>query len=214
MLPVLVCFVALVGLLVAERLDSAPGRAIAKPIAASAFVWAGIAWGGLDTVYGRWLLTGLMLCWLGDALLLPAGQSIWFQLGIAAFLLGHVAYALSFVHLGLDPAASIGFGLALAMAAAFALRWLRPHVPAAFRAAVVAYVIIISAMVVAALSAVAQGAPVAIAIGAVGFALSDLSVARDRFVSPGFANGAWGLPAYFASQLVLAYSIRLVASAQ
>jgi uncharacterized membrane protein YhhN len=210
MLPVLVCVLAVVGLLVAERADSAVGRAVAKLVAASAFVWAGVAWGGLETAYGQWLLAGLVLCWLGDALLLPAGQSIWFQLGIAAFLLGHVAYAMSFARLGVDPVALVGFGVVLAMPAALALRWLRPHVPTAFRVAVFAYVAVISAMVAVALSSVVGGAPLAIGVGAVGFALSDVSVARDRFVAPGFVNGAWGLPAYFASQLVLAYSISLV----
>lgn len=210
MLPILVCLVAVAGLLVAERADSAAGRAITKLAAASAFVWAGLAWGALSTPYGQSLLAGLVLCWIGDALLLPAGQSIWFRLGIAAFLLGHVAYAVAFVQLGVDLPALVGFGLAMAIAAAVALRWLRPHVPQAFRSAVVAYVAVISGMVVVALSAVAAGAPLAIGLGALGFASSDLSVARDRFVSPGFVNGAWGLPAYFVSQLVLAYSIRLV----
>jgi hypothetical protein len=37
--------------------------------------------------------------------------------------------------------------------------------------------------------------------------LSDLSVARDRFVAPGFVNRAWGLPTYFAAQLLLAASV-------
>ena len=210
MLPILVCLVAVVGLLVAARRNSAVGRAFTKLIAASAFVWAGVAWGGLDSAYGQWLLAGLVLCWLGDALLLPAGQSLWFQLGIGAFLLGHVAYTLSFARLGLDPAALVGFGIGLVIAATLALRWLRPHVPADFRVAVVAYVVVVSAMVVVAFAAVVRGAPLAIGVGALGFALSDLSVARDRFVVPGFLNGGWGLPAYFMSQLVLAYSVSLV----
>jgi hypothetical protein len=32
-------------------------------------------------------------------------------------------------------------------------------------------------------------------------------VARDRFVEQAFVNGAWGLPLYFAAQIVLALSI-------
>ena len=43
--------------------------------------------------------------------------------------------------------------------------------------------------------------------GAAMFCVSDLSVARDRFVSPGFVNGAWGLPLYFGGQLLLAASV-------
>lgn len=214
MIPVLVCLIAVIGLLFAEWHDSMPGRAISKLTAASMFVWLAVAGGATTTPYGAWLLAGLVLCWSGDALLLPLGQSIWFQLGIGSFLLGHVAYAIAFTRLGPDPLALVVAGVALGVAAIFVLRWLRPHVPADFRVAVVAYVTVISAMVVMAVAAVAAGAPLAIAVGAVGFALSDLSVARDRFVAPGFVNGAWGLPLYFAAQLVLAYSAVLVGHAR
>ena len=43
--------------------------------------------------------------------------------------------------------------------------------------------------------------------GAAMFYLSDLAVARDRVVSSGFWNKAWGLPLYFGGQLFLAASI-------
>ena len=53
--------------------------------------------------------------------------------------------------------------------------------------------------------------PVALVVGkwlaAVAFFCSDLSVARDRFVAPGFANRAWGLPLYYAAQLAFAWSV-------
>jgi len=38
------------------------------------------------------------------------------------------------------------------------------------------------------------------------FGISDLFVARQRFVSSGFVNAAVGLPAYFGAQLLLAYT--------
>jgi len=44
-------------------------------------------------------------------------------------------------------------------------------------------------------------------LGGLLFVLSDLAVARDRFVAPGFINRAWGLPTYFAAQLLLAASV-------
>jgi uncharacterized membrane protein YhhN len=43
--------------------------------------------------------------------------------------------------------------------------------------------------------------------GAALFFVSDLAVARDRFVAHGFANRLWGLPAYYAGQLLIAWSI-------
>ncbi len=45
------------------------------------------------------------------------------------------------------------------------------------------------------------------AIGALGFAASDLAVAREQFVRPGSINKLWGLPVYYLSQLALAWTV-------
>jgi uncharacterized membrane protein YhhN len=89
-----------------------------------------------------------------------------------------------------------------------ALRWLRPKVPDDFQIPVISYIGVISVMVIASISAVAAGAPVILAIGAIVFGISDLFVARERFVESGFVNAAVGLPAYFGAQLLLAYTAR------
>jgi len=44
-------------------------------------------------------------------------------------------------------------------------------------------------------------------LGALLFLLSDLAVARDRFVAPVFINRVWGLPMYFCGQLLFAFSV-------
>ena len=75
------------------------------------------------------------------------------------------------------------------------------------RGPVLAYVVVISLMLVAALGSVSQPREVQIALGALAFYGSDLAVARDRFVAPGFANKAWGLPLYYGAQLLLASSV-------
>jgi hypothetical protein len=49
-----------------------------------------------------------------------------------------------------------------------------------------------------------------VAVGALAFAASDVSVARDRFVRPEFVNRAWGLPLYYAAQLLLATTPALI----
>jgi hypothetical protein len=41
-------------------------------------------------------------------------------------------------------------------------------------------------------------------IGALLFYLSDLAVARERFFESGFENRLFGLPAYYAAQVILA----------
>jgi uncharacterized membrane protein YhhN len=72
---------------------------------------------------------------------------------------------------------------------------------------VTAYVVIISAMVAAAIGATAAGATGLILIGAIAFYVSDLAVARNRFVAPGAINRYWGLPLYYLGQLLLAWSV-------
>ena len=206
LLPVAVCLLALALLLVAERFDHRAGQAVAKLGASSAFVWAALVWGVGQTIFGQWILAGLALCWLGDALLLARGRGVGFQLGIGAFTLAHLCYAMACTRLPLDTAAALA-GAALAGLGAWrALRWLGPHLPGDFRIPVRVYVGVISSMLVLAAAAVAGGAPALLGVGALGFALSDLSVARERFVSPGFVNVAWGLPAYFLSQLAIAWA--------
>jgi len=210
MIPaLLVCVCAVLVLVVAERAGHRPSIALAKMLAASAFIAMALAAGALDSSYGRVLLAGLALCWVGDACLLSRGQSTGFLLGIAAFLLAHLAYAIAFIGLGLD---FLGLALGVvfvAVCAAFILRWLWPRVPKDFRIPVASYIGVISVMVASSIGAVFEGAPLVLAIGAVGFAASDLFVARERFVESAFSNSAIGLPAYFGSQLLLAYSASL-----
>ena len=74
------------------------------------------------------------------------------------------------------------------------------------------YVGVIALMLACAIGAVAKGAPWAAGAGALLFALSDLAVAQDRFVAPSFASTLWGLPAYYAAQLLLAFGGRRAVS--
>jgi uncharacterized membrane protein YhhN len=72
------------------------------------------------------------------------------------------------------------------------------------RAAVVAYVAAIVAMMIGALAAHAN---LRLVVGAALFFASDLAVARDRFVKTAFLNKLCGLPAYYAAQLLIAWSL-------
>ena len=72
------------------------------------------------------------------------------------------------------------------------------------------YLAVISLMV--ALGAGAFGAdrmPILLA-APIAFYLSDLAVARDRFVQRSFVNRVWGLPLYYTAQLLFAVSVRQV----
>ena len=95
--------------------------------------------------------------------------------------------------------------------ALISLRWLWPHLDE-FCWPVTFYTIIIATMVAASLIAAPPGnmamAPYWLVIaGALGFAISDLAVARDRFVAHQFSNKLWGLPLYYGAQLMLAASV-------
>jgi len=205
--PVLLCAAAVAALLLAEWRGSRIGVWLAKPLASACFLWAAIAFGAWESSYGRFVLCGLLLCACGDVLLIPRERASAFQAGIAAFLLGHVAYAAAFLWHGFATGALLLALVALAGFAWATLRWLSPSVPPDFVVPVRAYVAVISLMVACALGAAAAGAPLLAPLGAIGFAASDLSVARDRFVARGFVNAAWGLPLYYAAQLVLAASV-------
>ena len=78
------CAAACAVLLVSLRRGSALGVWLSKPVAAGAFVAAGIAAGGLEWGVGRWIVAALALSWLGDLLLIPSGTGACF--GADAYL--------------------------------------------------------------------------------------------------------------------------------
>ncbi len=199
--PEFVCAIAVLVLLVGD----ASGRAwltwIAKPAASLSFVAA--AWVRDPVEPFAWtLVAGLGLCLVGDVCLLSRAR-LAFLAGLSAFFAGHVAYTIAFAQRGLDPLLALGSGAALLVPANFVWRWLAPHVEPAMRPPVLAYVAAITTMVAC---AIATGHALTI-VGAVGFYLSDLSVARDVFVRQALANRLWGLPLYYSAQLCLAHTV-------
>lgn len=177
-----------------------------KPAAAATFVGTGVASGALQSGYGKVMLAGLVLAAAGDVLLIPKSKRS-FLFGLVAFLLGHVAYAVACVVRGIDLHVVLGAAVVMALVAVPILRWLWPHVEKPMRIPVAAYVAVITSMVALAAGAAFRSGQGSILVGAIGFYLSDISVARNRFVAPGIANRVWGLPLYFFSQLILATTV-------
>ncbi len=182
----------------ADARGAAAPRAIGKLGASSAFVLLALAL-GVEGAFERAVLAGLVLSVAGDALLLSARRAA-FLAGLVAFLLAHVAYAGAFA---LRSRPSAWAGLLVLAATAAALRWLWRHL-GHMRAPVVAYCAAIGAMLWLALGVDRPE----VRAGALLFYLSDLLVARDRFVHPGFMNRLVGLPLYYAGQLLLALAVR------
>jgi uncharacterized membrane protein YhhN len=199
---------AMIAFLVAERRDWRLGKWLFKPLASAAFVSAAaLAGHATTTAYGRYVLVALALSWLGDVLLIPKSRRA-FRLGLASFLVGHLAFAAAFVARGVAPVATAAAALIAALVAWPVGRWLLPHVSAGLRIPVVAYMTAISAMVALAVGTTVADPRPLVLVAALAFYVSDLSVARDRFVAPGFVNRLWGIPLYYAAQLLFAASLR------
>ena len=139
-------------------------------------------------------------------LLIPSGSAT-FLAGLGSFLAGHLAFAVAFVVRGVTPLAiAIGLGLLL-LPVALVWRWLAPRLDGAMRVAVPTYVGAITLMVALAAGTAGYRPGWLILAGALLFFVSDLSVARDRFVRAGLVNRLWGLPLYYAAQLLFALSV-------
>jgi uncharacterized membrane protein YhhN len=176
------------------------GKWLTKPFASLAFVALALHSNALECSYGRVILCGLVLAAIGDVLLLLKSQ-IGFQLGILAFLLGHIAFCVAFFSRGISLPALEGVAFITTIAGLAVGRWLWPYA-GKLKGAVVAYILVSAAVA----THMARSNPM-IALGAILFFVSDLSVARDRFIKEEFTNKLWGLPMYYAAEVLLALSI-------
>ena len=194
---------ALVGLQLAGH---AAAAAIAKLVASTAFVILAVKRGALAYVYGRLVLAGLVFSWFGDMFLTSHSQQM-FLAGLAAFLLGHLAYASAFVAHGYQRAWVIGAAVPLTAVAIAVWAWLAPHTPPELSIPVRAYIAVITIMVIFAYGTRGRGGSWFIAAGATLFFLSDLSVAALRLLQTPLPTYVLGLPAYYAAQVCFALSI-------
>ncbi|HEU4384626.1 MAG TPA: lysoplasmalogenase [Anaeromyxobacteraceae bacterium] len=172
-------------------------RAPFKVAASAGFVTLALALGP-EGPHERWILGGLCLSALGDVLLLSVSRR-GFLLGLVAFLLAHLAYAAAFW-----PVATRSPWAAAAVlgATACVLRWLWPHL-GRMRLPVVAYCAAIGLMLWLALGV----GRTEIRLGGLLFWLSDLMVARHRFVRAEPRNRLVGLPLYYAGQYLIALAL-------
>lgn len=178
-----------------------------KILASSAMV-AIVATGspGLDT-YTIFITAGLVASWFGDLALSFRGQRA-FLGGLISFAVAHALYTAGFFARSQMDLLSIAVsGVAMAMTAAAILRWISPHVPHRLQTPVALYVGIISVMVVASFGTSGTLADPRIPTAAVLFAISDVLVARQHFVAPELANRLFGLPIYYAAQVLFAITV-------
>ena len=191
-------------LLSAIRRDRTRERWMAKPAASAVFVAFGLLRADFHSAFDLWMVTGLVLGMAGDVLLIDRRTFRW---GLLTFLAGHAAYIVAFDRAQPWSTWSLVVLVPLVIAATAATRWLWPHA-ASMRGAVSAYILVISVMAWGGIAlSLSEALPPAVAVGATLFFLSDLAVARHRFVKASFFNRAFGLPAYYAGQMLLASAI-------
>lgn len=181
-------------------------EAFAKPATMVALIGAALAMGALDSPAGlspgTWLLVALAFGLVGDVMLLSDSVRR-FKAGLAAFLVGHLAYLFAFAEAGLETDAGI-WGAAVALMVSVAVT--RDVVPNTWKLGgpglalpVAAYTLVIGAMLVAAWM---TGEPL-IAIGATVFVASDSILARNRFVAPLPHGHLWVMITYFTGQALI-----------
>ena len=201
------CALFVLGLLHAERTRNRRLKLVCKPLASLAFLILGsynLVRGAPPKPIDLWIFAGLALGAAGDVCLMLPG-SRWFLAGLSSFLLGHVAYTAGFFS-EVSPSAALLFPALLGgLLVGLILRAWWPFIRDK-RVPVIAYACTIVVMVTAAASLVRAEIPRGgwIFAAAALFAVSDVAVVRERFVAPGFVNKAWGLPLYYAAQLLLA----------
>jgi hypothetical protein len=121
-------------------------------------------------------------------------------------------YLGAFVGLGLDLTSLLAATVVAAMAGLLIAPRLVASIPQDLRAAVFTYMAVISAMIVCAAGASARAGIPEVFVGALLFYVSDLLVARERFLTSTFVNQGLGLPIYYAAQVVLAMTCSAVAA--
>ena len=167
------------------------------------FIIGALECGATSSTYGLIILAGLLFCLGGDVLLIPKSNTV-FLGGIGSFLVGHIAFAIAFGSVGVDQPSALKTSVPMVILAALILKWLWPHLSGFMQKAVPAYIAAISVMVILAVGCAIKHQAPWVAVGAIGFMLSDIAVARERFVCSGVINKIWGTPLYFGSQLIIA----------
>jgi len=159
-------------------------RWVTKPGALVALIGAAVALVPFDGTVRVWMVIGLVLSLGGDVFLLLRNEKVGFPLGLGSFLLGHIAYVIGMAQ-AFESGTLLAVGVVLVVVA---MGLIGRQVVGAVRGGahpeltgpVIAYMVVISAMVVAAFGTTSAWA----IVGALLFYVSDATLATNRFVRP------------------------------
>jgi len=216
MLNTLIVFSAaglLSALLYNEKRNNLKNILVIKTTLSGLFIIAALVQPHPDTRYFQIMMGGLIFCTAGDVFL-ALRQDRMFLTGLVSFLTGHLFYVACFFYMagftlwtmaGLTCTAVVGLPV---------YRWLKPNLDS-MKLPVLFYIMVISLMVgnafsILGSSAVDFSSRTMIFSGALLFYISDIFVARQRFIKNAFANRLIGLPLYYTGQFMLAFSVGLI----
>jgi uncharacterized membrane protein YhhN len=211
---ILLAILLLTGLLFFEKRENRRGLLCTKTVLSLLFIGAALVQPHPIQGYAILIIAGLICC-LGGDVFLALPQERMFLSGLVSFLIGHIFYVVAFVLVSdLNRFTLIGGLLTVATGPGIYV-WLRPHL-GTMKIPVICYIIVISFMLCGAWTTL--GTPqlgvtgrVLVFAGAACFYMSDILVARDRFLSNEFFNRLVGLPLYYLGQFLIAFSVGVMA---
>lgn len=174
---------------------------ITKIAASTSFLLLG-ALGPGPANYAKLVVVALAFSWIGDVLLVSRTKTALIG-GIGAFLIAHLAYTAAFSTIPLNAWGFAAGFIGWSFVAVLLILWLWPHLDEHYRIAVAVYSVAIVLMVSFAAATLSS----LIAFAACLFAVSDISVARDRFIDRSVSNKIWGIPLYYLAQVLFAISV-------
>lgn len=157
------------------------------------------------------LLVALIFSWLGDVLLLFVSiNSLFFILGLIAFLLAHWTYIYLFLKIKDNKTSIFNRYLILILIYLFGFIYLLWNSLREMKIPVMIYALVISAMLFIViqlhLSAKQKGTKIMV-WGAIFFVLSDSILAVNKFHSPIYLSSFWIMSTYLTAQFLLVFGI-------
>jgi uncharacterized membrane protein YhhN len=174
-------------------------------IASSCFVAIALLAGPGRDGYGRWMLAGIVGCWLGD--LLGPIDFLW---GLYAFLAAHVLFSLAGLRRGVSRGGLlVGAAMASCATLAFCVSTWGMMAPEQ-RPALIAYAVVISVMLTVAVGSwhhARHAGGWCLLVGAVLFYASDVVLGLWHFLGDRFPLGRWCYLIYYPAVCTLGASI-------
>jgi len=173
-------------------------------IASTAFVLTAVAGGAWKNRYGRFILAEMVFCWLGDFW----GHYI-FLLGASFFLIGHLCFIAAFWMNGINRQRLWIAIPSVTAVSAILLIGLFSYFPDYERWFVIAYIAVLSTMVIFSYATLGTLLHRWLFAAGVLFYVSDLLLALSRYVHANVNYTYFGYPMYYGACIMFALSVSI-----